>query len=857
MVGRVCLLIRTMLAAAALAVASQSPAAENLLQNPGFEPPAQEGLAHGWLPNVWGDCDTVFSLDGSNAHSGQTSQRIECLRRVTGASQFLQPLEVVAGSRYVVRLWVRAEGDVPFVGAALRHNPSPYTRHLGGTFEPGREWELFELQGLALESDDNAGLYIWFEAAGSGTVWVDDAEVLALGPGAVSGPSPEGNVIEGGSFEVPLAHRWDLRGDARSVADPGAPDGRRALRIDLVAGETARLTTPCMQFNGGNEALTLALSARAQGGPAEVRARLRWAVRAGQSEEAHELRFTPGERWERFAATREVAPSLNGAYYLTVDAAAEAPATVWIDALSLSPAGAEYAPAAPVEAALTADAFAGVFAPEEPKRVRLHLYAARALDEEITVRVRDYLERTVAQVTVPTRLDAGESLVREIALPLRGMGAFRADAYLAGRADPVASMVLSVVPRPKDVPPQRSVIGGHFGIHSPWQLRVARRLGYRWTRIHDASKITHWRTVEPEPGQWQFFDEQVDRARDAGLMILGEFLRVPQWAMAEDAPADAIARGAGPYRDEREFQEYVRTVVRHYRGRIDHWEIWNEPYHSGFYGGDAEDYAQMVRAASEAAREANPRCTLLAPCISPNLPEWVDVTIAAGALDPVDIFSYHGYGCKAASKYALVQDWVRRNGRVMEHWNTETGLSADSLYRFTPDLLEDSYTRWLRAGPVEESVHDTIRYFALSMAAGSERFFYYWNNVEAGMLPRLGSMSIYEWDRTIRPHGVAYAIAAWLLDPCEGAGIEPYDSGVTACYLRTDDRFVAVVWADSKLSSGHYEIDLPEGAQVLDVMGNPLSRAEAQDVTKSPMYVMVDRMLTTDLRRALREAFER
>ncbi|MGC9319769.1 MAG: hypothetical protein ACP5KN_17180, partial [Armatimonadota bacterium] len=577
------------------------------------------------------------------------------------------------------------------------------------------------------------------------------------------------------------------------------------------------------------------------------------AVRISQAGPVLELVAQPDETLRRFSATGDVAPSLNGAYYLTINGTAQAEATLWLDALSLSPTGADYQPAAPAEASLTAEAFANVFAPGQPKTLTLQVHAAgEAVDEPMTIRVRDYRERVVAEVPVPVELAHGETLSRRVDLPLRELGAFRADAHLGDDPEPLASVVLSVVPPPRDVPPEQSVIGGHFGTHSDWQMRVARRLGYRWTRMHDCSHITHWRTAEPEPGQWQFFDDQAQRVRDAGLHILGEFLRVPDWATVAEEGSEARSRGVGPYRDEDEFRRYVRTMVAHYRPWIRHWEVWNEPYHNGFYGGTAAQYARMAQVAAEEAHRANPGCIILAPCCSPNVPDWADETIAAGALDGAQIFSYHGYGCDSRAPYDSVRSWAARDGGIMPRWNTETGLAAMTFYRFTPDRLESQYTRWLGGMPVEQAVHLSLRYFALSIASGSERYFYYWNNVEPRMLPRLSSMSIYEWDGTIRPHGVVYSIAAWLLDPCEGAGVEEYDSGITACYLRTADRFVAVIWATTKLSADRFTLDLPNQSRLLDTMGNALPVERTLAVTKAPLYVTVPRSEAQELREALR-----
>jgi hypothetical protein len=388
-------------------------------------------------------------------------------------------------------------------------------------------------------------------------------------------------------------------------------------------------------------------------------------------------------------------------------------------------------------------------------------------------------------------------------------------------------------------------------------MRVAQRLGYKWTRIHDCSSITHWATAQPEPGPFRYFDEDVRRVRAAGLGILGEFLRVPTWASTAPANSEAFRNGVGPFRDMAEFEAYVQAMVEHYRGDIHYWEIWNEPYGSGFWGGTAEQYAELAQAACRTAKAADPTCSLLAPCITPYAPEWAERALGAGAMLQADLFSYHGYGCFSRGQYDRVNEWASRDGRPLRRWNTETGLTARTLYRHVPDRLDDSYTRWIGGVPVEEAAAQSVKLFALAIASGAERYFYYWTNVEPGMCPRMTSMSIYEYDRTIRPHGVAYAIAAALLDPCVGAGVLELPGGATACLFQREDEAVAVLWARTKSSARQVELTgLPVGSRALDVMGNPITegRAPRFELTKAPAYVVVPRGLAADLREAVQAA---
>ncbi len=816
---------------------------QNLLQNGGFEPPDEGGLAQYWRNNTWGDCETRFSLDETDPHSGSTCQRIECLRRDNGASQFYQPLALQAGEFYTVRLWIRAEGDVPSVGASLRLIPAPYTGHLKASIEPGPEWEPLQFSGVCLADEPEAGLFIWFQAEPSGTVWIDDASVEIGEPPAVEGPSPVGNLIPNGSFEVEPTRTWDNRGQGWEWPCPEhAAHGERCLHYVLPQEGSFRLRTPCIEFHGNDESFTLACSARATGGPVSLRLRLLSAVQTAQSGALLELEAEPDADLRRYAATGKVPSSHNGAYFLEVVGSSEAPGELWLDAVSLSREGEAYVPARPLEAALSTPALASVFAPDEPVVLKLWLTGSGTQEANgLTVVVRDHAEDLVCEVPVAIEGAAGGNWEGDLTLPVGRLGAFRADVLDATGAVP-ASAVFSVIPRPRQVDPEASVVGGHFSTNSDWQMAVARRLGYHWTRIHDCSSITHWRTAEPEEGQWRFFDDEIRRVREAGLHILGEFLRVPNWATAAEEGSDAYRVGVGPIRDLGQFERYVETVVSHYKADITHWEIWNEPYGSGFWGGTPEQYAEMARVARRAALRADPSCKLLSPCIYPFSKDWFEPAREAGAVEAADIFSYHGYGCVTKLPYDIVNGWATREGRMMPRWNTETGVTARTLYRHVPDKLDDSYTRWVGGVDVPDAVAQSVKLFTLAIAGGADRYFYYWTNVETGMCPRMTSMSIYEYDRTLRPHGVAYAIAASILDPCSGAGIRELD-GLLCCLLEREDEAVAVLWAKSKLGARDLELRaLPESSRCLDVMGNERAVARGGElrihVDKAPQYVV-------------------
>jgi len=60
------------------------------------------------------------------------------------------------------------------------------------------------------------------------------------------------------------------------------------------------------------------------------------------------------------------------------------------------------------------------------------------------------------------------------------------------------------------------------------------------------------------------------------------------------------------YLDTSHFTNFLRQLVGHFKDRIKHWEVWNEPNEPWVWRGGQEVYAQLVKAASQAIRETDP-----------------------------------------------------------------------------------------------------------------------------------------------------------------------------------------------------------------------------------------------------------
>ncbi len=832
--------------------------AAELAPDGGMEPPFASGLPRGWQNNCWGKNKVVFSQ--GKPRSGAASLKVECKSFETGAVQFLYPLRVQRGKQYAVSAWMRASGAVGTVGVGLRHRPSPYTMHLSAQFEVGDEWERYRFAGTSTNADGQAGLFLWFKPDGPGTLWVDDMSVVETEPKPVDLPLPKGNVVPNASFELPLKRDWRSR-HAVPRYDTDVPfPGARSLRWDL-DGKADQLAARLLEFGGRGTPFTLALAARAKG-TATIVAELWPAVRATARKPLLRLVCQPKKEWQVFRATAPLPSSSNGAYYFLLDVRPQGKATVWLDALRLEPGDGTgpFRSLRPVEAALGCSTLAHIHRSGDPVRLTVHAFndTGEPVKRAFACRVTDYWRRTVGRYPVSITLKPHQAQVEELTVPGEKTGVYLAE--LLDGDEVVSALSFSVLPQLSDVPVERSAVGGHFRLDE-FHLSVAKRMGIKWTRIHDCESITHWRTAEPEKGKFVWFDDKVRLAQKHGVRILGEFLRVPKWASSAGPDVKGGAVHLYPPRDLDEFAAYVRAVVSHYKKDIRHWEVWNEPYHSGFWRGTAEQFASLAKVAAREPHAAAPAATFVGPCAFPGTHEWVEKAMAAGVLDGTDVFSYHGYGVFQIKGYQLVRQWAAHGRKSPRRiWNTETGPTSRTFFRHLPDKLVSRYGNWLRPLPHDVATEHAVKLFVLALAGGAERYFQYWCVYESSLLPRLSAMTIFEYDGSLRPMGAAYAVAASLLDGTRGEGWVEMPGPVLASLLRDDKRFIAVLWRRGGRRARRLRIPFePSKLEARNVMGNPLTlRREGPgfvaEVSGEPLYLITSTSHAKQLIAALRKA---
>ncbi|MFO0398734.1 MAG: glycosyl hydrolase [Sphingobacteriia bacterium] len=158
----------------------------------------------------------------------------------------------------------------------------------------------------------------------------------------------------------------------------------------------------------------------------------------------------------------------------------------------------------------------------------------------------------------------------------------------------------------------------HAGAHFPTQAPFGS------LRLWDSQVC--WYQLEPTQDTWNWatLDARVSQAEAQGISITYVLGQTPTWATAN--PQDTIS----PYchgcnhnpRVLADWEDYVRQLVRRYRGRIQAYELWNEPNYRLFYNQPADSFITLVRAAVPIIRAEDPAARIVSPGIIANDWKW-------------------------------------------------------------------------------------------------------------------------------------------------------------------------------------------------------------------------------------------
>ena len=304
-------------------------------------------------------------------------------------------------------------------------------------------------------------------------------------------------------------------------------------------------------------------------------------------------------------------------------------------------------------------------------------------------------------------------------------------------------------------------------------------------RLWDAA--VNWPNLEPSKGQWQFgrLDLYVSLAKQHGTGLLLPLSYTPSWASGRPEIT-------APPQNLEDWRNYVKTVVSRYKGRIQAYEMWNEPNLSDFWSGTIDQMVMLTKEASAIIRSIDPQAIIVSasPTAEWGIPWFVEF-VKKGGVQSADVVGYHFYGDPPSAPPEAMVPVIQRVRRIMSEnglgnkplWNTETGW-------LVPAKMESE----------EIAAAFLARAYIVAWAAGVQRFYWYaWDNRS------LAIVTYKEAERQVTPAGNAYkVIEQWLVGATMVDCTESADHTWT-CQLNRSGKKEWIVWS----SQGNRKFDVP------------------------------------------------
>ncbi len=181
-------------------------------------------------------------------------------------------------------------------------------------------------------------------------------------------------------------------------------------------------------------------------------------------------------------------------------------------------------------------------------------------------------------------------------------------------------------------------------------LQLVKEAGFRWVKQEFA-----WREIEgagPGVFNWTNPDRVMDQIDAYGLHVIARVGVQPEWAGGGYPEV-------GPPDNYRDFARFLTALATRYKGRIDAYQIWNEPNLAREWGDrppNPAEYTELLKVAYQAIKAVDPNAYVISAGLAPTT-RWDEVAMPdtifiqgmydAGAAPYFDLLGAHGAGYKA------------------------------------------------------------------------------------------------------------------------------------------------------------------------------------------------------------------
>lgn len=278
------------------------------------------------------------------------------------------------------------------------------------------------------------------------------------------------------------------------------------------------------------------------------------------------------------------------------------------------------------------------------------------------------------------------------------------------------------------------------------------------------------------------------------------------------------------------YVNYVEQVVSRYKGKINTFELWNEPNISFWQPEpNVSDYARLVKAASLTIRRINPDAVIIAGSVAnQNGPQYLDDMFLQEVYPYIDAVSFHPYiypndpDTSYEAKLKSYTDITKKYGAWKDQNITEVGWPTSADARGVNEEIQSVYL---------------TKQFLISSANGIRQSAIY-DLRDDGTDPAYteDNFGIVRIDRMPKPALVSFQQLNRALADAYFVGEMNSGSQVKSYLWKKEQEYIITAWS---LTGGNQSIALTGNLTQTDYMGNQLpspGSGSSYTVGSSPVY---------------------
>lgn len=387
-------------------------------------------------------------------------------------------------------------------------------------------------------------------------------------------------------------------------------------------------------------------------------------------------------------------------------------------------------------------------------------------------------------------------------------------------------------------------------------VQMAREAGIGWARQEFV-----WAEIEPEPSKfnWTKYDGIVDLLLQNHIRVIARLDGPPSWARLRASGTGS----SGPPDDPETYGSFVRAFAEHYRGKVYHLQIWNEPNLAREWNDapiDPAGYTRLLSIAYREAKSVDPNILILSAPLAITLGEsfapdstqyrnmndlqFLEDMYAARAKDSFDILSANAFGLGSPpddppnpgklnfQRVVLERDVMKKFADENKPvWILEYGWNA------APDRIPDSRLVWGRVTE-EQQAQYTVQGIGLARAnwdwVGVLSIWYF---RQVGNIPPSNPEAYFRMvDVDFTPRPVYFSVAA-ATQSLDVAGPGEFEETHPALTLHGDWQYVI----DSNASGGQFiQTADPAATATLKFYGDGLDLVLARAPGAGRIFVTLD-----------------